>query len=118
MGYYTKGEKWWLNEEWRQLARKNMKAHRERKKAFTDELKAAEGCRDCGERDPVVLDFHHLNPAEKHPSLSKSNSGRGRAYGINRLSWPDLRLEVEKCVVLCANCHRREEHRLSNKPAA
>ncbi len=29
------------------------------------EIKARTGCCVCPERNPVTIDFHHLNPAEK-----------------------------------------------------
>lgn len=55
------------------------------------------GCAFCGETDPVVLDFHHRNPAEKKENV-KSMSDRTDAK---------VRAEIAKCVVLCANCHRK-----------
>jgi hypothetical protein len=59
------------------------------------EVLRAAGCCDCGERDPVVLDFDHV--------------GDKRA-GVTRLalraSVAGLRAEIEQCVVRCANCHR------------
>jgi predicted HNH restriction endonuclease len=57
--------------------------------------KAERGCRDCGEVDPDVLDFHHLR--DKLFSLSD----------VKNRNMPQVRAEIAKCVVLCANCHRR-----------
>ena len=58
-------------------------------------------CEVCGESRPWVLDFHHIDPAEKSFSLSRSPLD------------PELFLsEVGKCRVLCANCHR-DLHRSS-----
>lgn len=54
------------------------------------------GCVDCGETDPVVLDFDHV-------------SGR-KSAGVSRMrtsSLPKLLTEIAKCEVRCANCHRR-----------
>lgn len=56
------------------------------------------GCDVCGESDPDVLDFHHRNPAEKLFNLSGANLGKSKEK---------LDAEFAKCVVLCANCHRR-----------
>ena len=55
-------------------------------------------CRGCGLSEPVeALEFHHLDPKTKEFSLS--------ADGMPR-SWPQLRAELAKCVLLRANCHR------------
>ena len=62
------------------------------------------GCQKCGEKRIYVLDFHHRNPEEK-------------LYSINHLtksgSEEKLRVELEKCDVLCSNCHR-EFHYLNS----
>lgn len=54
-------------------------------------------CVDCGEDDPVVLEFDHIR--DKEGCLS-ALAGQG-------LSLERIKLEVEKCEVRCANCHRR-----------
>lgn len=56
------------------------------------------GCMDCGEMNPVVLDFDHRNPSEKSFSIG---SDRGVKRPIE-----DFILELNKCDVVCANCHR------------
>ena len=58
------------------------------------------GCLDCGEKDEIVLVFHHRDPKTKLFSV-----GRGRGKSI-----PVLLREIEKCDVLCANCHRRKHY--------
>lgn len=59
----------------------------------------------CGESDPYALDFHHPDPL-----IKREIEGR---MGLARLLE-----EMQKCTVMCANCHRkghaghaREEHR-------
>ncbi len=54
-------------------------------------------CTSCGESDPRVLEFHHLG--NKDSKVSRL-IGRGASFDA-------LKAEIEKCVVLCANCHRR-----------
>ena len=53
-------------------------------------------CADCGEDDPVVLEFDHLR--DKLFGISK---------GLTDRNWQDVLDEIAKCDVVCANCHRR-----------
>jgi hypothetical protein len=55
-------------------------------------------CRVCGQYKDcfAVLDYHHKVPAEKKHSISRMASR----------PWDEVRAELDKCVVLCANCHR------------
>lgn len=56
----------------------------------------------CGEYDPLVLDMHHIDPRTKGFSIS----------AVIRHPPPGMTLEgfldeLNKCVPICANCHRR-----------
>jgi hypothetical protein len=62
------------------------------------ELKSQRGCKKCGETHPACLEFHHRDPAGKEMNISVM------AY---RLSKPKMLAEIEKCDVLCSNCHRK-----------
>jgi hypothetical protein len=53
-------------------------------------------CVDCGETDPVVLDFDHLRDKSFHISAR-----------LITYRWQRILDEIEKCEVVCANCHRR-----------
>jgi hypothetical protein len=55
-------------------------------------------CIKCGNDHPAVLDFHHRNPEEKEFAISKMIR--------NRSSKEMLLKEIEKCDILCSNCHR------------
>lgn len=55
-------------------------------------------CVSCGENDPVTFDFHHINPLKKDETI---------AFLVANNSWNLLQTELKKCVVLCANCHRK-----------
>jgi hypothetical protein len=63
------------------------------------EYLASHPCVDCGEADPAVLDFDHLDPQCKRIEVGTMIS-RGH-------SWPAIESEISKCVVRCANDHRR-----------
>lgn len=56
-------------------------------------------CVDCGEDDPLVLDFDHVRGAKKC-GISKLKSGNS--------SMSVMLDEVAKCEVRCANCHRKQ----------
>ena len=64
------------------------------------EFLAANPCVDCGEADPVVLEFDHLG--DKAFSISK---------GLPDRNWQTVLDEIAKCDVVCANCHRRRTAR-------
>ena len=79
----------------RQISHKKM---RERNRQFILEFLKKHPCVDCGEPDPIVLDFDHVRGNKiLNISYMMNNS-----YSIEKLS-----LEVTKCEVRCANCHRR-----------
>jgi len=61
-------------------------------------------CAHCGftHTSFVPFDFHHTDPNTKDVSISDA---------ISR-SWDNLLKEVDKCILLCSNCHRIEHERL------
>ncbi len=64
-------------------------------------------CADCGETDPVVLEFDRLR--DKRFNI-------GTKLATHR--WEDIVEEIAKCDVVCANCHRRRTaRRRSSNPA-
>lgn len=72
-------------------------------KTLVDQWKSQHGCALCKrEFDPVVLDCHHIDEKAKSFTISK-----GVSYGY---STHRMKEELKKCVVHCANCHRRREH--------
>lgn len=73
------------------------KLHRDYNMTLTRRYKRYCGCHICDEREPVALDLHHTDPSVKDDNPS------------NLLSYSTVRLkrEIRKCVVLCANCHRK-----------
>jgi hypothetical protein len=68
-----------------------------------DATKTAVGCCRCGwNGHPSALDFAHRDRSEKY----RRNNGQGRTKGIPQLISPaTLKKEIDKCTVMCANCH-------------
>lgn len=55
-------------------------------------------CMYCGyNRCSAALDFHHLDERKKKFGLSQD--------GLTR-SWEKTKQELQKCILVCANCHR------------
>lgn len=66
-------------------------------KLFYLEYKLELKCQICGESHLSCLDFHHSNPIKKELNISN----------FSRYSFKLIKKEIEKCIVLCANCHRK-----------
>ena len=78
------------------------KLSKERGRADFQIFKSSLSCTRCGENHPATLDFHHLIP---HPDNQKINVlTKSGAYtkAIQEI--------MDKCIVLCANCHRVHHH--------
>ena len=64
---------------------------------FVSRYKRVCGCLLCNESCPPALDFHHLDSETKDNNVSMLLKGSRKV----------LKKEMKKCVVLCANCHRK-----------
>jgi hypothetical protein len=65
------------------------------------EYKSALSCTQCGENHPATLDFHHFIRDKSNHKVFKL---------VRNCNWTLLMEELKKCVVLCANCHRKHHH--------
>ena len=72
----------------------NRKKYRQKIRDIINKVKSV-GCYICGEKEPCCLDFHHLRDKEFVISAATDVS-------VERLT-----KELEKCIVLCSNCHRK-----------
>ena len=74
--------------------------HSQRPKELREWVQTLKGpCIACGESDPVVIDFHHRDPKTKDKEIA-------RMCG-QRMSRAKIKEEIDKCVCLCSNCHRK-----------
>lgn len=55
-------------------------------------------CERCGyNKCNTALEFHHIDPLEKDFAIGDGGNTRG---------WERVRKEIDKCILVCANCHR------------
>ncbi len=84
---------------------KKIRAKKPDTKQWFAEFKKQYSCKDCGisfKEYPWLCDFHHLDPATKDFTVSLLVRDKNRRDKILK--------EVEKCIPLCANCHRTRHH--------
>lgn len=69
-------------------------------KALAIEYKGGK-CQVCGyKKYQGALDLHHIDPKQKEFNISKKGHSR---------SWERVKKEIDKCILVCANCHREVE---------
>lgn len=74
------------------------KKQKAKMKELIESIKKESKCIRCGEDEPVALDFHHLGDDKQFNIGQAVTDGHGMQKILD---------EIEKCVVLCANCHRK-----------
>ena len=63
-------------------------------------------CQECGyNKEFTALEFHHKNRQDKEKLISKMSSK----------SWEVAKIEIDKCDLLCSNCHREEHYRIDER---
>ena len=73
-----------------------VRKRRKRLKEMAAEYKGG-GCKICGYNKCLnALEFHHTNPSEKDFGIAMKGHTR---------SWERVKEELDKCVMVCANCH-------------
>ena len=91
---------------------KKLKVAKNREQRNREALKEYLGgtyrCEHCGFEHPTSapFDFHHINPDEKEGEIG---------HLVRSASIKRLEKEVDKCILLCSNCHRIEHERLRNE---
>jgi hypothetical protein len=70
---------------------------RKRNREFIAGYLSTHPCVDCGEADPIVLEFDHRDPNTKANEVGRL---------VHTTTLPAVRAEIAKCDVRCGNCHR------------
>jgi hypothetical protein len=78
---------------------------REEARQYVWEYLSNQRCADCGEYDPLVLTFDHVRGIKKDNVSQMVNQG----YSLKV-----IQDEIEKCEVVCSNCHMRREKKRRN----
>jgi hypothetical protein len=93
--HYNQDKKYYLEKN-----KKNNKAFMERRFAWYLKQKQGKKCKNCGNDDPLILEFHHRASEEKIAAVSDL---------VNNYRPKDIILaEIAKCDLLCGNCHMLE----------
>lgn len=72
-------------------------------KQFIADYKTEHACMDCGNKfSACVMDFDHRDPKKKLINLAMASR---KGWSIDRVI-----KEIEKCDLVCANCHRIRTH--------
>ena len=92
-------KKWWSEnrELSRQRVRRNKENVKERFYTFIFDYLSTHPCIDCGERDPIVLEFDHVTGIKEYNVSCMVGCTNDK-----------IQSEIDKCVVRCANCHKRK----------
>jgi hypothetical protein len=94
----TTDNKVYRRQKCRYCYRKTKNILRTKRIDVVNEIKEKNGCMRCGIKDPRVLEFHHLNTDSKEFNIAD--------YYYSHYSFERLEVEIAKCAVICANCHR------------
>jgi hypothetical protein len=62
-------------------------------------VRMSSSCERCEEDDPSTLDFHHEDRGEKSFNIT--------SVGVRGRRLEEVQAEMAKCIILCANCHRK-----------
>lgn len=90
-------------EENRELFKEHRKRYNDQRFKLRTEYLLAHPCVDCGESDPIVLEFDHI----------RGEKDRDIAYMIlTNCPLGRIKAEIAKCEVRCANCHRRRHNQV------
>ena len=93
MRHYYKNHDYYIKK-----AQKRNRLTRERNREYIWSYLKTHPCVDCGEKDIVVLTFDHI--ANKKANIGDMTHWR---FGL-----VNLKKEIEKCAIRCANCHLRK----------
>ena len=101
--YYARARE---DKEWMQKKRDTINVLGFKRKEEAIEIKGGK-CEDCNNSfHQCQYDFHHVDPAEKEFNLANI---------LKRKDFNAVKEELDKCVLLCSNCHRMRHYKERNE---
>lgn len=97
----------WYHKYKKKIIDKNI-ANKNKNIAWFDEYKKNLKCANCPENHPACLDFHHTDPTKKEFNVS--------TIIYSTYSVETIMKEINKCIVLCSNCHRKLHYNENHAP--
>jgi hypothetical protein len=77
-----------------------------------DDIKLNSGCVICGyNKHPAALSFDHTDPKSKYRTKGGHKVHIADMVKGGRYAYDTIMLEIEKCRILCLNCHMEVTHR-------
>ena len=101
---HSEYQKKYYKDNWKKVTSKIYSAKKTRSTSIKDYVREIKerGCNRCGEKRIPTIEFHHENSEEKEHNVSRMLQGN---YGLET-----VKKEIDKCEVICANCHRVEHY--------
>lgn len=81
---------------------------RDKTKKWLIEYRKTLSCARCKEDHPACLSFHHTDPKTKKYTVADMPN-RGCSVAL-------IKKEIEKCLVLCHNCHAKLHYEQEERP--
>ena len=90
----------------KECSAKYAREYRQSRRDYVAEYKMKKGCEMCGFKaeHSCQLDLHHKDPSTK--TYKGSHKSYDAGWSLERID-----AELEKCLVVCKNCHALEGHR-------
>jgi len=87
--YYYRNKSDWVE---------NVKQRKDELLQWVRDKEMSSGCVDCGESHPACTQWHHTSDDKDRTPSNMARDG---------VSKERIKEEMEKCIVLCANCHAK-----------
>jgi hypothetical protein len=102
-------QKYYARPDRKERLKKQVRERKRSIRAWYLEYKSKQSCIVCGmsgEKNPWAIEFHHRDPTEKSDLVS--------SFVASGYSRKRIEEEIEKCDILCANCHRSKHFQERN----
>jgi hypothetical protein len=95
--------RWYSNNK--ESEKNHVKKRKEKIRKWFENYKSNLKCAICSENHLATLEFHHNSNNKENGIADMTHNG----YSIDK-----IKKEIEKCEILCSNCHRKEHYKINN----